>query len=136
MAAGLWLSSRAASLTDLLLSYGIINGCGLGVTGLGPVASVVAGWTTPAQRGRALGLAFAGTGLGALVFVPLANLLVTQFDWRGAYLILSLVCLCLLLPLMVLGLRKPPVAVALAKVIAGGRSFAGDNCCAIQSFGR
>lgn len=108
MAAGLWLSSRAISLTDLLLSYGVIEGCGLGITGLGPVASVVAGWTTPAQRGRALGIAFAGTGLGSLVFVPLANLLIAQFDWRGAYLILALVCLCLLLPLMVLGLRKPP----------------------------
>ncbi len=110
MAAGLWLSSRATSLTDLLLAYGLIEGCGLGITGLGPVASVVAGWTTPAQRGRALGIAFAGTGLGSLVFVPLANLLIAQFDWRGAYLILSLVCLCLLLPLMVIGLRKPPAA--------------------------
>lgn len=108
MAAGLWLSSRAASLTDLLLSYGIIEGCGLGITGLGPVASVVAGWTTPAQRGRALGIAFAGTGLGSLVFVPLANLLITLFDWRSAYLVLALVCLCLLLPLMVIGLRQPP----------------------------
>ena len=108
MAAGLWLSSRATSLTDLLLSYGVIEGCGLGITGLGPVASVVAGWTTPAQRGRAIGIAFAGTGLGSLVFVPLANLLIAQFDWRGAYLILSLVCLCLLLPLMVIGLQKPP----------------------------
>lgn len=110
MAAGLWLSSRAISLTDLLLSYGVIEGCGLGITGLGPVASVVAGWTTPAQRGRALGIAFAGTGLGSLVFVPLANLLISQLDWRGAYLILALVCLFLLLPLMVIGLRKPPAA--------------------------
>ena len=108
MAAGLWLSSRATSLTDLLFSYGVIEGCGLGVTGLGPVASVVAGWTAPAQRGRAIGIAFAGTGLGALVFVPLANWLITLLEWRGAYLVLSLVCLIVLLPLMVLGLRRPP----------------------------
>ena len=108
LAAGLWLSSHAASLTDLLFSYGVLAGAGLGVTGLGPVASVVAGWTTPAQRGRAIGIAFAGTGLGALVFVPLANLLIARFDWRGAYLVLALICLCLLLPLMVIGLRKAP----------------------------
>ena len=108
MTAGLWLSSRATSLNDLLLAYGVIEGCGLGITGLGPVASVVAGWTTPALRGRALGIAFAGTGLGSLVFVPLANWLIAQFDWRSAYLILALVCLCLLLPLMVIGLRRPP----------------------------
>ena len=109
MAAGLWLSSRATSLTDLLFSYGVVAGCGLGITGLGPVASVVAGWTAPAQRGRAIGIAFAGTGVGALVFVPLANWLITQLEWRGAYLVLSFVCLLILLPLMALGLRRPPV---------------------------
>ncbi len=108
MALGLWLSGQAQSLEDLLLAYGIIEGCGLGITGLGPIASVVAGWTPPARRGRALGIAFAGTGLGSLVFVPLANLLITQFGWRDAYAALSLLCLCLLLPLMVFGLKKPP----------------------------
>ncbi len=108
MAGGLWLSSRATSLHDLLLSYGVIEGVGLGITGLGPVASVVAGWTMPAQRGRALGIAFAGTGLGSLLFVPLANLLIDNFGWRDAYLALSLVCVFVLLPLMTLGLRRPP----------------------------
>ncbi len=112
MAGGLWLSSRATSLNDLLLSYGVIEGVGLGITGLGPVASVVAGWTTPAQRGRALGIAFAGTGLGSLLFVPLANLLIDSFGWRDAYSVLSLVCLLILLPLMVIGLRRPPQALS------------------------
>lgn len=108
MAVGLGWSGRAATLNDLLLSYGVIAGCGLGITGLGPVASVVAGWTTRAQRGRAIGIAFAGTGLGSLVFVPLVNWLITQFAWRGAYNVLSLLCIGLLLPLMVIGLKRPP----------------------------
>lgn len=108
MAGGLWLSSRATSLSDLLLSYGVIEGVGLGITGLGPVASVVASWTTPAQRGRAMGIAFAGTGVGSLLFVPLANRLIAAFGWRDAYLALALICLLALLPLMVIGLRRPP----------------------------
>jgi len=120
MAAGLALSSRANTLTDLLLAYGILDGCGVGVTGLGPMASVVAGWTTPAQRGRAIGIAFAGTGLGSLVFVPLTNLLITLFDWRGAYIVLSLICVFVVLPLMVFGLEKPPATPRLH-----GRSLAG-----------
>ena len=110
MAAGLGLSSRATSLNDLLLTYGIIDGCGVGITGLGPVASVVAGWTTPTQRGRAIGIVFAGSGLGALAFVPLTNWLIALFDWRGAFLALSLICIVVLLPLMVLGLGKSPTA--------------------------
>ena len=108
MAAGLWLSSRADSLNDLLLGYGLIGGFGLGITGLGPVASVIAGWTDPARRGRAIGIAFAGTGVGSLVFVPLANLLIEQFAWRNAYLVLALICAVVLLPLMVIGLKRPP----------------------------
>ncbi len=108
MAVGLWLSSRADSLDDLLLGYGLIGGFGLGITGLGPVASVIAGWTAPARRGRAIGIAFAGTGLGSLVFVPMANLLIEQFAWRSAYLVLSLICAFILLPLMVIGLTRPP----------------------------
>ena len=108
MTLGLWLSSRATSLSDLLLSYGFIEGVGLGITGLGPVASVIASWTTPAQRGRALGIAFAGTGMGSLLFVPLANRLIDAFGWRDAYLALALVCLFILLPLMAIGLHRPP----------------------------
>ena len=112
MAGGLWLSSRAGSLEELLLAYGVVGGVGLGVTGLGPIASVVAGWTAPSQRGRALGIAFAGTGLGSLLFVPLANRLIGSVGWRDAYLILSLICLLILLPLMVFGMRRPPPAAA------------------------
>ena len=108
MTAGLWLSSRADSLEDLLLTYGIIGGIGLGITGLGPVASIVAGWTTPAHRGRAIGIAFAGTGVGSLLFVPLANWLIETYDWRNAYLVLALICLFVLAPLMVIGLKSPP----------------------------
>lgn len=108
MAGGLLLSSRANSLGDLLLSYGLIEGIGLGITGLGPVASVVAGWTAPAQRGRAIGIAFASTGLGSLLFVPLSHRLIAAFGWRDAYLALALVCLVFLLPLMTVGLKRAP----------------------------
>ena len=108
MAGGLWLSGSASTPTDLLLAYGVIFGIGLGITGLGPVASVIAGWTTPAHRGRAIGIAFAGTGVGSLIFVPLSNALIDAFAWRQAYYILALICLVLLLPLMTLGLKQPP----------------------------
>lgn len=108
MAGGLWLCSGARTLDELRFAYGVVFGAGLGITGLGPQASVVAGWVGPARRGRALGIAFAGTGAGSLVFVPLANWLIAHYDWRSAYLALALVCLLLLLPLMTIGLRRPP----------------------------
>jgi len=108
LAVGLLMSSRANTLDDLMIAYGIIGGIGLGITGLGPVASIIAGWVPASRRGRAIGIAFAGTGFGSLVFVPLANVLIEQLAWRNAYLVLSLVCFFILAPLMIIGLKSPP----------------------------
>lgn len=108
LAGGLFLSSRATDLSDLMLGYGIIGGIGLGITGLGPVAANISAWIPAERRGRAIGIAFAGTGLGSLVFVPFSNLLIEHFEWRSAYLILALICFGVLTPLIAFGLKKPP----------------------------
>lgn len=108
LASGLLLSSQATTLDDLKLAYGVVGGTGLGIVGLGPVAAVISGWIPPARRGRAIGIAFAGTGLGSLIFVPFAHFLIAQMDWRSAYLILSLICFFVLTPLVVIGLKSPP----------------------------
>ena len=108
LAVGLLMSSRAQSLDDLMIAYGVIGGVGLGIIGLGPVAANISAWIPPARRGRAIGIAFAGTGLGSLIFVPLANFLIEQLAWRNAYLVLSLICFLALAPLMVFGLKSPP----------------------------
>jgi MFS family permease len=108
LAVGLLLSSYANTLDDLKFAYGVVGGIGLGIVGLGPVAAIISGWIPPAQRGRAIGIAFAGTGLGSLIFVPFANFLIEQFAWRNAYLVLALICFFVLTPLMVIGLKSPP----------------------------
>lgn len=108
LATGLLMSSRANSLDDLMLAYGVFGGIGLGITGLGPVAAIISGWIPSSSRGRAIGIAFAGTGFGSLIFVPLANVLIEQLDWRSAYLVLALVCFFILTPLMTIGLKRPP----------------------------
>lgn len=105
---GLFMSSQANTLNDLMIAYGLVGGIGLGITGLGPVAAIISGWVPPNHRGRAIGIAFAGTGLGSLIFVPLANLLIDQLAWRNAYLVLSLICFFILAPLMTIGLKTPP----------------------------
>jgi MFS family permease len=108
LASGLLLSSQANTLDDLKIAYGVVGGIGLGIVGLGPIAAIISGWIPPARRGRAIGIAFAGTGLGSLVFVPFANFLIEQFAWRNAYLVLAIICFCVLTPLMVIGLKSPP----------------------------
>ncbi|MDQ7027559.1 MAG: MFS transporter [Anaerolineae bacterium] len=108
LALGLLLSSQARSITQLAIAYGIVGGSGLAIVGLGPLAANISAWVPPARRGRAIGVAFAGTGLGSLLFVPLVTQLIDKLGWRGAYVVLGLICLLILAPLLALILRKPP----------------------------
>lgn len=108
LAGGLYLSSQAQSVFELAIFYGLVAGAGVAVVGLGPVAANIAAWVPPARRGRAIGVAFAGTGLGSLIFVPMSSWLIAQFGWRTSYLLLSGVCLFFLAPLLALTLRRPP----------------------------
>lgn len=120
LALGLFLSSRVNTVEQLIVTYGIVGGAGLAIIGLGPVAANVSAWFPPAARGRAIGVAFAGTGLGSLTFVPLATWLIDQFGWRNAYVVLGMICLVILAPLLILVMRKPPGTVK-------KRDFAGDS---------
>lgn len=60
------------------------------------------------NRGLALGIAVAGIGAGASVTPVLAQILISQFDWRMAFLGLSLIVLALGLPIVALLLKDSP----------------------------
>lgn len=107
LALGLILSSMVNTVQQLTITYGVIGGAGLALVGLGPIAANISAWFPPAQRGRAIGIAFAGTGFGALVFVPLCTWLIDFIGWRSTYIVLGLICLLILAPLLVVIMRKP-----------------------------
>lgn len=108
LAVGLFLSSRVNTVGQLIVTYGIIGGSGLAIVGLGPVAANIAAWVPPSARGRAIGVAFAGTGLGSLIFVPMSTWLIDTIGWRSAYVVLAAICLFILAPVLIMVLRKPP----------------------------
>lgn len=108
LAMGLLLSGFATDINQLTITYGVIGGAGLAVIGLGPTAANIAAWVPPAQRGRAIGIAFASTGLGSLIFVPLSTALISAFDWRTAYMILGGIALGVVFPLMAFGQVRHP----------------------------
>ena len=90
------LGLLTAHYWQLLLVFVCMGVVGNGTTQLG-YARVISGWFE-ASRGRALAVVMAGSGLGWVVFPPLAQWLIANFGWRAAYLMLGVIILALGLP--------------------------------------
>ena len=68
---------RSHQLWLLLVGYGVIGGCGLGLGYITPVSTLIR-WF-PDRRGMATGMAIMGFGGGAMIAAPLSTLLMKKF---------------------------------------------------------
>src|SRR6059058_5984028 len=103
------LSGQIGSLWALYLVTGVLAAAGVCAVSWIPSGALIARWFTE-RRGSMMGLAFSGMGVGLLVIGPLAQWLIAGYGWRVAYLVLGLGTLVVLVPLVALGVREPPVA--------------------------
>jgi MFS family permease len=59
------------------------------------------------RRGLALGATLAGVGIGGMIVPQLANYLIAQLGWRGAYMVLGGLVLAIAFPAVALFVREP-----------------------------
>jgi len=103
---GFFLCAYTASLTYLIVCFGVLGGIGNGFGYATPIP-VMAKWF-PDRRGLAVGLAVAGYGGGSAIFGPLASLkLIPAYGWRNTFEILGGIFLVMTL-LGAFLLKNPP----------------------------
>ena len=105
LAASLALASRAGSLVEFQLLFGLLVGASTAAI-FAPMMACVTGWFDT-QRGLAVSLVSAGMGMAPMTMAPLAAWLVTVHDWRTSMLIIAGIAAALMIPAS-LFVRRPP----------------------------
>jgi MFS family permease len=102
----LTLASRADTLREFQLTYGILVGIAASAF-FAPMIATVTGWFET-QRNLAVSLVSAGMGMAPLTISPLASWLITNDGWRSAMFYIGVLAWVLLIP-AALFVRRPPV---------------------------
>jgi MFS family permease len=73
-----------------------------------PVAILVNNWFGPKMKGKAMGIAMVGSGVGAMILMPIIGLINSNIGWRWSYRLLALLLLVFLVPLILAVLVRAP----------------------------
>ncbi len=105
LAGSLALASRADSLVEFQLLFGLLVGAATAAV-FAPMMACVTGWFDT-QRGLAVSLVSAGMGMAPMTMAPLAAWLVTIHDWRTSMQIIAGIAAVLMIPAALLVRRRP-----------------------------
>ena len=94
---GLLLMSRAGSIWQTYLFYGVIIALGISCFQI-PIYSTIPRWFDR-RRETALGIIQATFGLGGMTMTPLIQWLVSSYGWRPSYLIAAILTLVFIIPI-------------------------------------
>ena len=107
LVSGLWLSSQVTSLWQFYLFFGLVCALGFSFMGMVPHVVLISEWFS-SNRASALGLVFAGTGVGLLVLAPLIEWLISNWGWERALQSLAVMVAVMLAPLVLGFYRRGP----------------------------
>lgn len=104
---GIALCSVADSVWHFYLIYGVMVAIGLSLIGITPLISVLSHWFGSKRGGMVFGILGAGFGV-SLITAPLYQWLITGQGWRGAYLIIGLSAVAIIVPVSLFLMRRSP----------------------------
>ena len=108
IAASLGLASRATSLIEFQLVFGLLVGVATAAI-FAPMMACVTGWFDT-HRSLAVSLVSAGMGMAPMTMSPLVAWLVSIHDWRTSMQIVAVVVAVIMIPVSLLVRRAPVLA--------------------------
>ncbi|MGY4472961.1 MFS transporter [Bradyrhizobium sp. USDA 3364] len=106
MASGLLLAPLTTQPWHLYLTIGVLVGSGSVCLGYSGQSLFVPNWFIR-RRGLAIGLAFAGVGIGSVTLLPWVQHMIEQTGWRTACTAMGIVVLVVLAPINLLLHKRP-----------------------------
>lgn len=97
LAAGLSLASTVSSIWQFYFWIGIVSAFGIALIGMVPHVAIITR-EFPRRRGTALGIAWAGGGVGIVLLVPVTQLMISNWGWSTAYVGLAIITAILVIP--------------------------------------
>ncbi len=97
LAIGLGLSSTISSIWQFYFWVGIVSAAGIALIGMVPHVAIISR-EFPERRGTALGIAWAGGGVGIVLLVPVTSLMISHWGWSMAYIGLAAITALLVIP--------------------------------------
>lgn len=92
IAVAMVLATQVTQLWQMFLLWGLVLGCGTGLTALVLGAMVASRWFTE-RRGLVVGLFAASTATGQLIFLPIAAWMIEHLGWRYAVIPVFIACI-------------------------------------------
>ena len=97
LAIGLSFASTIASIWHLYFWIGIVAAMGIALIGMVPHVAIITR-AFPERKGTALGIAWAGGGVGIVLLVPATQLMIDRWGWSTAYIGLAAMTALLVIP--------------------------------------
>jgi MFS family permease len=98
----------ANRINHLFLFFTLVGFAGLVTPSGGIYGAVPAAKWFIRRRGTAMGLATLGMGVGAVVFLPVTQILIEGFGWRTAWHQLAILSVIMIIPVALIFLRRQP----------------------------
>jgi MFS family permease len=118
LAASVALASRATSLIEFQLVFGLLVGSATAAI-FAPMMATVTGWFDT-HRSLAVSLVSAGMGMAPMTMSPVVAWLVSTYDWRTTMQIVAVIAAAIMIPVALLVRRPPALAAGSAAASADG----------------